>query len=97
MDKPEFGAVATVTSYTNGSYHRNYKLDWHRDVEAGTMLYSLADMERFALSVRDAGFKRVANEDKLYEIIRGFGYTTRGQTDEIVAAIVAMMNSQSEG
>jgi len=32
--------VATVESWTNGSYHRNYKLTWHKDVEAGTKLYA---------------------------------------------------------
>ena len=35
------GAVVTVTSYTNGSYHRNYKLDWHDDVAEGTKLYAI--------------------------------------------------------
>lgn len=33
-------AVATVESWTNGSYWRNYNLTWHRDVEAGTKLYT---------------------------------------------------------
>lgn len=33
-------AVATVESYTNGSYHRNYKLRWHKDVDAGTQLFA---------------------------------------------------------
>ena len=32
--------VATVESWTNGSYHRNYKLTWHKDVEDGTKLYA---------------------------------------------------------
>ena len=34
--------VATVTSWTNGSYHRNYKLEWHKDVPEGTKLYTRA-------------------------------------------------------
>jgi hypothetical protein len=33
-------AVATAESWTNGSYHRNYKLTWHKNVEAGTKLYA---------------------------------------------------------
>ena len=31
----------------------------------------------------------LSDEDKLFQIIRSFGYTTKGQTDEIVAAILA--------
>ncbi|VTU32123.1 hypothetical protein H4CHR_02947 [Variovorax sp. PBS-H4] len=30
--------VAVVRSYTNGSYHRNYKLEWLTDVPEGTRL-----------------------------------------------------------
>lgn len=33
-------AVAEVVSWTNGSYWRNYKLNWLRDVPAGTKLYA---------------------------------------------------------
>ena len=33
-------AVATVESWTNGSYHRNYKIAWHRDVPEGAKLYT---------------------------------------------------------
>ncbi len=33
-------AVATVESWTNGSHWRNYKLTWHKEVEAGTKLYT---------------------------------------------------------
>ena len=32
--------VATIQSWTNGSYWRNYKIDWHKDVEAGTRLFA---------------------------------------------------------
>lgn len=32
--------VAEVESWTNGSYHRNYKLRWLKDVEAGAKLYA---------------------------------------------------------
>ncbi|CAB3784665.1 hypothetical protein [Pararobbsia alpina] len=46
--------VAEVESWTNGSYHRNYKIKWLRDVPAGTMLYtgpvSVAGKEAVALS-----------------------------------------------
>lgn len=35
-------AVAIVESWTNGSYHRNYKLRWLKDVEAGVTLYAAA-------------------------------------------------------
>lgn len=31
--------VAKVVSWTNGSYHRNYKLEWFRDVPEGTELF----------------------------------------------------------
>lgn len=36
----EHKPVATVKSWTNGSYWRNYKIDWHADVEEGTLLYA---------------------------------------------------------
>ena len=32
--------VARVVSWTNGSYWRNYKVEWLRDVEAGALLYA---------------------------------------------------------
>lgn len=32
--------VLEVVSWTNGSYHRNYKLNWLKDVDAGTLLYA---------------------------------------------------------
>lgn len=32
--------IATVDSYTQGSYWRNYKLTWHSDVPANTKLYA---------------------------------------------------------
>ncbi|OZI23717.1 hypothetical protein CAL26_09810 [Bordetella genomosp. 9] len=34
----EMVPVAEVTHYTNGSYQRNYRLRWLRDVDAGTRL-----------------------------------------------------------
>lgn len=33
--------VARVASWTNGSYSRNYKLEWLRDVPEGTLLYAV--------------------------------------------------------
>ena len=33
--------VAVVESWTNGSYSRNYKLQWLRDVNEGARLYAL--------------------------------------------------------
>jgi hypothetical protein len=39
-------AVAEVESWTNGSYHRNYKLRWLKDVEAGAKLYAAAQPSR---------------------------------------------------
>ena len=39
-------AVAEVESWTNGSYHRNYKLRWIKDVESGTKLYAAAQPSR---------------------------------------------------
>ena len=32
--------VAKVVSWTNGSYSRNYKLEWLRQVEEGALLYT---------------------------------------------------------
>lgn len=32
-------AVAKVVSWTNGSFHRNYDLEWFEDVEEGTLLF----------------------------------------------------------
>ncbi len=34
--------IATVESWTNASYSRNYKLDWHKNAEKGAMLYPAA-------------------------------------------------------
>lgn len=34
---------------------------------------------------------QVPDENALYDVIRGFGYTTKGQTREIVDAVMAMM------
>ena len=42
-------AVAEVESWTNGSYHRNYKLRWIKDVESGTKLYAAAQPSRAEL------------------------------------------------
>ena len=33
--------VSEVESWTNGSYARNYRLRWHKDVAEGTKLYTL--------------------------------------------------------
>lgn len=33
--------VAEIMSWANGSYHRNYRIEWKRDVDAGTQLYAL--------------------------------------------------------
>lgn len=51
-------AVATVESFTNGSYHRNYKLRWHKNVDAGTQLFAAPvaaaqgiDLEQFREAV----------------------------------------------
>jgi hypothetical protein len=32
--------VAEIESWVNGSYHRNYKIKWLKDVEQGTKLYT---------------------------------------------------------
>lgn len=39
---PAANPVAIVESWTNGSYHRNYKLRWLKNVEAGVTLYTAA-------------------------------------------------------
>lgn len=33
--------VAQVKSWTNGSYHRNYQLEWKYDVPEGTVLFAV--------------------------------------------------------
>ena len=43
--------VATVDSFTNGSYWRNYKLTWHHDVPAGTKLYTTPPTQQEARAV----------------------------------------------
>jgi hypothetical protein len=35
--------AAIVESWTNGSYHRNYRLKWLKDVPEGTSLYAAAN------------------------------------------------------
>lgn len=32
--------VASVKSFTSGSYHRNYQLDWYKDVPVSAKLYT---------------------------------------------------------
>jgi hypothetical protein len=47
--------VAKVLSWTSGSYWRNYKLQWLRDVPEGTELYAAVPAELAALRAsRDA-------------------------------------------
>lgn len=41
LEKLGMVPVVKVISWTNGSYHRNYQLQWSRDVEAGMQLYAL--------------------------------------------------------
>jgi hypothetical protein len=58
-------AVAEVESWTNGSYHRNYKLRWLKDVEAGAKLYAAAQLSRAevleqAAKLCDQAFENVA-------------------------------------
>jgi hypothetical protein len=57
--------VAIVESWTNGSYHRNYKLRWLRDVDSGVQLYA-APTEKVTA---DAG-ARDALLGELYYIAR---------------------------
>jgi hypothetical protein len=40
MTTDNWEPVATVGSWTNGSYSRNYRITWHPDVPAGTQLYT---------------------------------------------------------
>lgn len=44
--EPAAEHVATVRSWTNGSYWRNYKLEWHKDVPEGTKLYASPPADR---------------------------------------------------
>jgi hypothetical protein len=53
VDALTTGAVAEVESWTNGSYHRNYKLRWLRDVEKGTKLYTHPASEPKAVTLTD--------------------------------------------
>ncbi|HDR8949602.1 TPA: hypothetical protein QDA71_006724 [Burkholderia vietnamiensis] len=41
LEKLDMVPVVKVISWTNGSYHRNYQLQWSRDVEPGMQLYAL--------------------------------------------------------
>lgn len=38
--------VATVVSWTNSSYSRNYKLTWHKDVPEGTKLHTATQLQQ---------------------------------------------------
>jgi len=45
--------VAEIESWTNGSYSRNYKVHWLRDVDAGTKLYTAPAATRAQGAVTD--------------------------------------------
>jgi hypothetical protein len=67
--------VATVKSFTNGSYWRNYKLAWHRDVPTGTNLYDAAAVvaliaERDALAAEVKALK--ADAERWAEVARRY-------------------------
>jgi hypothetical protein len=57
--------VATVESWTNGSYHRNYKLTWHKDVGAGAKLYTVAQPVEQTRALTDDEIEFIAM--KVYE------------------------------
>ena len=38
--KPQQEPVGTVKSWTNGSYHRNYWIEWHGELKEGDKLYT---------------------------------------------------------
>lgn len=71
-------AVARVVSWTNGSYWRNYKLEWLRDVPEGAMLYT-ATPARQAVALMDEQVERLFTEP------RGQGYVMPSQYDEFNA------------
>lgn len=70
------GAVATVTSYTNGSYWRNYQLSWHRDVPEGTRLYD----EKYVTAILQQ-----ALVTKVESMINNLSPPTRDQTQLVIA------------
>ncbi|OIQ64934.1 hypothetical protein GALL_535120 [mine drainage metagenome] len=51
--------VVEVESWTNGSYSRNYRLKWHRDVPEGTKLY--ATPQRCAVDIPEWMHPRTAD------------------------------------
>lgn len=46
--------VATVVSWTNSSYSRNYKLTWHKDVPEGAKLYAAPPAQQLQQAVARA-------------------------------------------
>lgn len=51
-------AVAIVESWTNGSYHRNYRLKWLKDVPEGTSLYASPQSSPTAVVLGDERHQR---------------------------------------
>jgi len=81
LAQPEGEPVATVTSWTNGSYWRNYKLEWHKDVPEGTKLFT-----------HPAPFNQITVDDVSHdmeiEFTKQFTNGAGMTNDEMIAAAV---------
>jgi len=66
---------------------------WAKDAASGKTdkvpYIDITDLIDEVVTLRAAQPVVLTDEDKLFQIIRSFGYTTKGQTDEIVEAILA--------
>ena len=92
VDALTAGAVAEVESRTNGSYHRNYKLHWLRDVEKGTKLYTHPASEPKAKMLSNL-LARIHRDGGHYEAEHG---TKRAvdDADTKVAKLNALLDSE---
>ena len=70
----ETAPVAIVESWTNGSYHRNYKLKWLQDVAAGTKLYADQRQTASAPTLGDSEALR----DAAMRTVQAMGYEYAG-------------------
>lgn len=64
--------VAKVLSWTCGSYHRNYKLDWTGDAKEGATLYTADQMREAILAATERAAKIVLHHDTYGDPIFGW-------------------------
>ena len=93
MTTDNWEPVATVGSWTNGSYSRNYRITWHRDVTAGTKLYTAPQpVERDPLTAdeQDGLYWRLHSLSKSLE---GRGRIDEYDTPDAYRTILDAMNA----